>query len=239
MSSVTQVAQEFCSAANDTAEARATFFRRTYATLAAALALFLVLETCLLNSQLILSAALSVSSGVLWLLVLGGYMLATSLASHWAKSAPSAGAQYAALLLYVAAEAFLFLPIMYLAIGLTGDISILKSAGMLGGCLFVAATLIAMLFPDGDFSLFRAASVAGGVIGLGLIVCNTLFGFTLGTWFSFAMVGVALSCILYRTRRMFDDYAANQHVAAALGLFGAFMLVLWYVIDLKNRYAKS
>ena len=59
-----------------------------------------------------------------------------------------------------------------------------------------------------------------------------LFGFSLGLWFSVAMVGLAAGAILYQTSQMIHMYSTDQYVAASLGLFASFMLMLWYVLQI-------
>lgn len=50
-----------------------------------------------------------------WLLVLGLFMGASWIADRWARSDVSLGMRYVGLGLYVIAEAFIFLPLMYVA----------------------------------------------------------------------------------------------------------------------------
>lgn len=53
--------------------------------------------------------------GVNWLLVLGGFVLVSWLASRAAHTSRSKGTQYAALIGFVAAEAIIFVPLLYIA----------------------------------------------------------------------------------------------------------------------------
>jgi hypothetical protein len=53
--------------------------------------------------------------GVSWLIVLGGFMLVGWLASRTASATASRAAQYLALSGFVAAEAIIFVPLLYLA----------------------------------------------------------------------------------------------------------------------------
>ena len=59
-----------------------------------------------------------------------------------------------------------------------------------------------------------------------------LFGFSLGIWFSVAMIALAGASILYQTQTIIRKYPAQAHVAAALGLFASVMTPFWYVLRL-------
>jgi hypothetical protein len=76
----------------------------------------------------------------------------------------------------------------------------------------------------------RGALMLAGVSAFGLAVLSMLFGFTLGLFFSYAMVALACGYILFSTSNVMLHYRTNQHVAAALALFAAVMLLFWYVL---------
>jgi FtsH-binding integral membrane protein len=71
------------------------------------------------------------------------------------------------------------------------------------------------------------------------IVCAIIFGFSLGIFFSLAMVVLASGYILYDTSNVLHHYRTDQHVAAALALFASVALLFWYVLQilmsLNNR----
>jgi FtsH-binding integral membrane protein len=81
-----------------------------------------------------------------------------------------------------------------------------------------------------DFSFLRSALMFGGFAALGLGFASVLFGFTLGMAFSYAMIALACGYILYDTSNVLRHYRTSQHVAAALALFAAVMLLFWYVL---------
>jgi FtsH-binding integral membrane protein len=81
-----------------------------------------------------------------------------------------------------------------------------------------------------DFSFMRGALMLAGLSAFGLAVLSMLFGFSLGLFFSYAMVALACGYILYDTSNVMLHYRTNQHVAAALALFAAVMLLFWYVL---------
>ena len=99
----------------------------------------------------------------------------------------------------------------------------------IGLALFAAISLVA-LFSGKDFSFLRSILIVGGMLAMGLIILGIAFGFNLGLWFSVIMVFFAGAAILYQTSRIFNHYDESQYVVASLGLFSAFMLLLWYVL---------
>ena len=95
-------------------DARASFINRTYNHLMAAIVLFTLLEIGLFQSGLAASIAGAMLGGS-WLLVLGAFMLVSWFATRVSLRSESKGAQYAALGGFVAAEALLFVPMIWLA----------------------------------------------------------------------------------------------------------------------------
>ncbi len=217
-------------------EARAAFYRKTYTHLALAVLLFILVETIFFQIPAVLEFALSLTQGSLWLLMLGGFMLATNYAEKMAMKTHDKNTQYLGLLLYVIAEAFIFLPLIFIAIAYAGDggFGILNQAAIITLSLFMGLSAIVFITKK-DFSFLRSALMIGGFIAIGLIVAGTLFGFNLGLVFSVGMVVLAGGSILYQTSNMIHKYEEDQYVAASLGLFASLMLLFWYVLSILNN----
>ncbi|EAY25371.1 membrane protein, putative [Microscilla marina ATCC 23134] len=195
--------------------------------------LFILIEAIFLRSPTIINFTLSFLGGWSWLLLLGGYFAITSLSENWAMSTSSKTYQYIAMLLYVVAEALLFTPLIYLAIKMTGDTAIINQAATITITLFLGITSVAFITKK-DFSMLRIYLSVGTLVAIGLIAAGLIFGFSLGLWFSFAMVALAAGAILYQTSAILHKYHAEQYVAASLGLFGSVMLLFWYVINILS-----
>ena len=90
-------------------EARAEFITKTYLHLFGAILAFTLLETAYFVTGLARPIAMALL-GTSWLLVLGGFVLVSWLASRVAHVAQSPRAQYAALGAYVVAESLIFVP---------------------------------------------------------------------------------------------------------------------------------
>lgn len=220
-------------------EARAEFIRKTYGHLAGAIALFVVLESLFLSLGWG-SAALTLlgTSRYSWLIVLGAFMAVSWIAERWATNGSSKGMQYAGLMLYTVAEAVIFLPLIALAIGITGDGSLLLQAGLITGAMVLGISAIALTTRK-DFSFLGGILKIGGFVALGLIVASLILPFSLGLWFSGAMIVFASGSILYNTSNLIHRYQPGQHVAASLSLFASVALLFWYVLQFLMRFSRD
>jgi FtsH-binding integral membrane protein len=164
-----------------------------------------------------------------WLLVLGGFMLASWGASHVAHKLESTAAQYSAFAFFIFVEAIIFVPLLYIAnYQAPGVIQSAAGVTILGSVGLVATAMITRK----DFSFLRGLLVWVGILALVGIVGSIIFGFELGTWFSVAMIGFAGAAILYDTSNIMHHYPADRYVAAAMALFASIALMFWYVLRL-------
>src|SRR5947199_10415229 len=165
---------------------RERFIRQTYLHLACAVLAFIVVEWLLLQWSGADALAYAMTRRYVWLLVLLGFMAASSVAERWARSDTSPGTQHRGPGLYVVAEAVIVLPLLYIAAYFSSP-AVIPTAGALTALLVAGLTFTA--FTSGaDFSFLRGALTSGSFVALGLIVASILFGFTLGLVFSLAMV---------------------------------------------------
>ena len=221
------------SAAQASVEDRAGFLVRTYLHLVAAIFAFVFLEAFYFVPIAGTSIAQTFTMLVFqfgnlgWLAVMGGFIGVSYLADWWARSGSSSMMQYAGLALYVAAESVIFMPLMFMA-SLYAP-SALPTAGLVTLVLFGGLTGIVFLTRK-DFSWMRGILGIFALGGLATIVCAIIFGFSLGVWFSGAMVILAGGYILYYTSNVMLHYRTDQHVAAALALFSSVALLFWYVL---------
>jgi FtsH-binding integral membrane protein len=209
-------------------QARGTFVSRTYAHLFGAVSAFILIEIFLFKTGLAPMIAKALL-GVSWLLVLGGFVVISWLASRTAHLAVSKVSQYIALACYVIAESIIFVPLLYIADKVAPGA--ITSAAAVTFLAFAALTAVVFLTGK-DFSFLRGLLVWGGIIALALIIAGAAFGFHLGTYFSVAMVAFAGAAILYDTSNILHHYPEDRYVAAALELFASVALLLWYVLRL-------
>lgn len=217
--------------------ARTSFIRRTYSHLAGAVFAFVALETVLFTvvpSEMMSQVAATMVQGWSWLLVIGAFMAVSWLARSWAHSSTSPGVQYAGLGLYVVAQAAIFLPLLYMAIRLDPQIPLF--AGLI--TLLCFAGLTGFVFVTGvDLASWGKYLALGGLVAFGAIACGIVFGFSLGIFFSAAMVALASGYILYDTSNVLHHYRTDQHVAASLALFASVALLFWYILQLVMAFA--
>lgn len=218
-------------------EARAGFIVRTYLHLAAAIFAFVAIEAGLFlffPSVVELLVNLAFAGRFSWLIFLGAFIGVSWLANRWAHSDTSQEVQYAGLALYVVAEAILFVPLIYMVAVAMDAPDILPKAGVITLILFGGLTGVVFITRK-DFSFLKGILGVGALAAFGVIVVSILFGFSLGSFFAGAMVLLAGGYIVYTTSNILHHYNPNQHVAAALALFAAIALMLWYVIILLSN----
>jgi FtsH-binding integral membrane protein len=154
------------------------------------------------------------------------------LATRVAHQAETKPLQYAALAMYVVAEAIVFVPLLYIANHYAPGV--IQSAAVVTLLGFAGLTAIGFMTRR-DFSFMGAALRWAGMLALLLIVASVLFGFELGTFFSVAMVGLAGASILYDTSNILLHYPEDRYVGASLQLFASVALMFWYVLRLMSR----
>ncbi len=219
-----------------TDEKRVAFYKKTYTHLAMAVLLFVIVEWIFFQIEPIVNFAFSMTQGWRWLVMLGGFMLATNYAEKMAFKNHNINQQYLGLLLYVVAEAFIFIPLIGIAmmIAESGGANILNQAAILTLSLFTGLSAV-VLITKKDFSFLKSILAIGFFIAIGLIIAGMLFGFNLGLWFSVGMVILASGSILYQTSNMVHKYSEDQYVGASLGLFASLMLLFWYILSILSR----
>jgi len=210
------------------AGARATFLTRTYLHLYGAIVAFTLIEAFLFVTGLARMVALTLL-GTSWLAVLGGFVIVSWLASHAAHRAESLAAQYAALCVFVLAEAIVFVPLMVVAEYFAPGAIVGSALTTIVGFGILTAVV---LWSGQDLSFLGRLLRWAFAVALMLVVAATLTGLQLGSLFSVAMVGLAGVAILHDTSKVLHHYPEDRYVAAALELFSSVALMFWYVLRL-------
>ncbi len=218
-------------AANALPEERLAFLKKTYGLVAVSLLGFAILVGILVNTPTAATLAQTMTGGYSWLIVLAAFTGVSFLANSLAFSETSPAVQFAGLTLYVVAQSIIFLPLIYMAILITGDTSVIVKAGLTTGGLVAGLTAV-VLFTRKDFSFLGPIITIASFVALGFIVAGILFGFGFGTFFAFLMVILAGASILYNTSNMLHRFRTDQYVGAALGLFSSIALLFWYVLQI-------
>lgn len=221
----------YVAVAHESEAVKAQFYKKTYANLAIGVLAFIVFETVLLNTPIVVEGMFQLMGmgRFSWLIVLGAFMGVTWYAQKLANETVNKPKQYAGFALYVLAEAFIFVPILYVAMQMTDNGSLIVQAGILTLALFGGLTGV-VFGSNANFSFLRSILTIGFFLALGTMIAGMIFGFNLGLWFSLAMVALASGSILYSTWQIKNEYAADQYVPAALSLFASLMLLFWYIL---------
>jgi FtsH-binding integral membrane protein len=228
MTDYIQQERESVVAMTDQAETRAKFIVKTYTHLFGAIVLFTLIEIFFFTSGIAYPIARTFLS-TNWLVVLGGFVIVSWIASRTAHRAESTATQYIGLLLFVLAEALIFVPLLVIADYYAPGM--IKSAALVTLFGFTGLTFIAV-WTRKNFSFLGGLLRWGMILALVAIVGGVIFGFQLGTWFSVAMIGLAGAAILYDTSRILTEFPTDRHVGAALQLFSSVALMFWYVLRL-------
>lgn len=209
--------------------ARARFITKTYINLFGAVMAFMAIESFLLESpQANELAARAMQGG--GLLLFGGFMVVSMLATFMARAA-SKPVQYAGLFLYTGAYACIFLPLMKYAMLVAPGGNLIFEAAMITLSGFIALTGIAFVTRK-NFSFLRGFIMWGGVLAMIAIAAGYLMGFSLGLWFSVAMVGLSGAGILFTTSNIIHEYREDDYVGASLELFASLATMFWYILQI-------
>ena len=229
---------------------RVAFLRKTYAHLGGALIAFAALTAFMMSqmSELSLRWAFWGSQGMHWLLVLGLFIVVNIGAQRLAYAETSRGLQYLGLGLAVVMWSFLIQPMIWVAVIKFGNpaeifagdsvhvVLSAKAAAVIGEstiitlAIFIGLT-VTVFMTKKDFSFMRGILSICTFAALGMIVASILFGFTLGSLFSAAMVLLMSGYILYQTTLVMKSFRPTQHVAAALMLFATVVTLFLYILN--------
>lgn len=215
---------------------RGDFIVKVYQHLLLAITVFVGIEALFLNTPVAERIYDFVArSGVTWLLILGGFMIVSWLATSAAHDIMNPSRQYAGLLGLAVAYAVLFAPFLYYFFRVqAGGSTTVWSAAVLTAIGFAGLSVIGYTTRK-DLSFLRPILMWAGVVALLLIVAAVLFGFGLGVWFSLAMIALAGASILYQTQAILQQYPAEAYVGGSVALFGSIMLLFWYVLRLLGQ----
>ena len=209
---------------------RIAFYKKTYSHVAGGVLVFVLFEYLLLQSETLIAFMLSMTEGYKWLIMLGGFMLATNYAEGMALRTSDKNIQYLAYAIYIFFEAIIFVPMIYMvAYYMESGPEILNQAAIVTLALFTGLSAV-VLFTKTDFSFLKTGLTIGFFIAIGLIIAGTIFGFNLGLWFSVGMCLLAGGSILYQTSNLVNKYGMEDYIPAALGLFASLMLLFWYIL---------
>jgi FtsH-binding integral membrane protein len=211
------------------AKRRYDFIAKTYTHVAGAIGCFVLISWILWEVGLSQAALSYIKENPLsWLVVLGAFLVLGWVSSHSAYQ-KTKELQYLGLGLAVGTEALIFSPLIAYAVYYGGGVETIYAAALGTGILVTGLTAVVAISKV-DFSLLRGLLIIGSLLALGFIVSSIVFGFELGTVFSYAMLIFASGCILYDTNRVLKDFEETRYIGAAIEIFCSVMLAFWYIL---------
>ena len=208
---------------------RLAFIRKTYSHLAMAVLAFIGIEYVIFStgSNVAIFQTIAGAGRAGWIALMIGFVAVGFVAQKMARSQASVTVQYLGLALYVAFEALIFVPILSYAMHI--DPKVIGQAGVLTGGLFAALSAV-VLFTKADFSWMRTGLMVLGIVAMCTVIAGAIMGFSLGLWFSAAMIALAAGYIVYDTSNILHHYPTSMYVAAALELFASVALLFYYIL---------
>ena len=208
-------------------EDRSDFIWKCYAHVVGAILAFAAIEVYLFKNGIAEAIALPMLNN--WWMVFGAFILVGWAATHAAHRIASKQLQYAAFAVFIFAEALVFAPLLYMAYTIQpGVIDSAAGVTMMGSVGLIAVAMITRK----DFSFLRGLLMWGFMLAMVAIVGGFIFGYSLGTWFSVAMIGFAGAAVLYDTSNILHHYPQDRYVAASMQLFASIAMMFWYVLQL-------
>ncbi len=219
--------------ANSELNEREYFFQRTYLLVGGALLLLAFLEYLLITSGFGKSFfTFFYSKRIYPLIGIGLFWGASSVARNWAHSKKSLEKQYVGLIFYIGVLAIYLLPNIYYAkVHYAPNIfahSAIITLALVAGITFTAFTIKV------NFSFMRQALYICLFVAAGIIISAIIWGFTLGLFFSLAMVLLYSGFVLYDTSNIIYEYRADQYVAASLSLFSSIVFLFYSIMRVMS-----
>lgn len=229
--------QSVTPAAMAAADERATFLRRTYSLLLAAVLTFAATLWAAGNVEPVRALAGSMASAIFGtrfgiFLYMALFMGGAYLVHAFAERRPLNLIFFFAFAMLVG---LLFAPLIYMVLsrGASG-VEILNQAALITAITFGGLT--GYVFYSGkDFSFLRGALSIALFALIGVAFAGWLFGFGLGAWYSVAAVVVFTGYILYDTGQILNHYPTTAHVSAACVLFVDVILLFKHILLLLTR----
>lgn len=216
--------------ANASESERTAFIKRTYMHVGGGLLTLAVLEYLLILSGIGQSYLAAITTIPFYpIIALVVFMGVSYMASNWAHSGISREKQYLGLAVYIVFLAIFFLPNIYIAQKHAPDVLLhaaVATAALVAGITYTAFTTKI------NFSFLGKFLTIGIFIAIGVAISGYIFGFSLGTWFSAALVLLFAGFVLYDTSNIIHEYSTDQHVGASLALFSSIAFLFMNLVSL-------
>jgi FtsH-binding integral membrane protein len=213
---------------------RVAFLRRVYGTLGIAILGYVATAYIFISAFPIQARSFTlwaVQGRFNWLMLMIAFMAIGYGAERLARSQASRNMQYLGLAIGVIAQAFIAVPLLYIAAFYVKDPNVIQKAGVTTLLIFAGLTATVFITKK-DFTFMRGVLMILSFAAFGVILASLLFGFALGTIFVVLLIALMAGFVLYQTSLVMKSFGPTQHVSAALMLFGTLATMFFYVLQL-------
>ena len=165
-----------------------------------------------------------------WAVYMGIFIGGSMVVNRLAETRPINVIAYAAWVLILA---FLIAPIV-LVLNHTHGPEILTQASMLTALVFGSLTLV-VFYTSKDFSFLKGILMLSGLALFATGIAGAIFGFSLGLWFSAAVVVLMAGYILYDTSLILHRLPVTMAMSGAIMLFTDVVLLFKHILLLLAR----
>ena len=165
-----------------------------------------------------------------WAIYLGAFFAGSWLVNRLAETRPINVIAYAG---WVVLLGFLIAPLVLMIAKTQGPEVISQASGMTA--LVFGALTIVVFYTSKDFSFLRSALWLGGIAVLVTSIAGAIFGFSLGLWFSAAIVVLMAGYILYDTSVILHRLPTTMAMTGAILLFTDVVLLFKHILILVSR----
>lgn len=218
---------------------RGAFLTRVYLNLTGAVLALAAIETLLfafVGCENIVRA-ISANSIVAMIGVLALCLVGPFVADMILNSARSRAGQYAALGFHVLLEAAIITPLLAFAAAFLGYEVIWSAVGLTAAVFVTLSAMTLML--RANFSFLLPILSVGAIASVGAVVFSLIFGFSLGIWFSVAMIVLACGYILYETSVALQVATVDADVVVSIMLFTSVMTLFFYILRLVMELSRE
>lgn len=165
-----------------------------------------------------------------WAIYMGTFFAGSWLVNRLAETRPINVIAYVAWVLLLG---FLIAPLV-LMVSRTNGPEIVTQASLLTALVFGGMTAI-VFYTSKDFSFLRSGLLLVGWVLLGVGVVGAISGFSIGLWFSAAVVVLMAGYILYDTSTILHRLPTTMAMSGAILLFTDVVLLFKHLLVLLSR----
>jgi len=213
------------------ASERAAFLKRVYgylflAILGFAVTLWATAHVAIVNGWAMAMGRAIYGSSMGWLLYMGIFIGGSMAVHAVAEKKPLGAIAFGA---WAFLLALLISPIVLMINGMEDGATIISQASGLTALIFGGLTVY-VLYTGSDFSWLRGLLTMACFALLGVGILGWLMGFSIGLWYSVAIVVLFAGYILYNTSQILHRFPTTMAMSAAIILFTDVVLLFKHIL---------